>query len=80
MMAGCESCGANQWYRKRDVVYEVNFGSGRIVRTGSTKERRLHCTLDVCVGCGRLTTYLQKPHEWMKTVGYDELIDTGTST
>ncbi|MDH3752224.1 MAG: hypothetical protein OEU32_00025 [Acidimicrobiia bacterium] len=66
-------------FRKRNVVFDVKFGSGRLLKSGSNKERWLRCTLDICGGCGRVATYVQDPENWLGAVGYDELIDTAVS-
>ena len=79
MMAACETCGSTQVYRKRDVVFDVKFGGGRMLKSGSNKQRWLRCTLDICGGCGRTTTYGQNPQDWLGAVGYDEVFDDGGS-
>jgi hypothetical protein len=73
-MAGCVTCGATQVFRKSDVVFEVGFGSGALVMS-TNKNRFLRCTLDVCGGCGRTTTFVQNPQEWLQRVGYDAVFD-----
>ncbi|MCZ7529000.1 MAG: hypothetical protein M5U31_00815 [Acidimicrobiia bacterium] len=70
-MAGCPACGSTQVFRKSNVVYEVGSGgTGAVVR--KRKDRFLPCTLDVCGGCGRLTTYVQDPQDWAKRTGAEE--------
>ena len=73
----CPTCGHTKIYRKTDTVFEVKFGSGRIMMANGV-DRFLRCTLDVCGGCGRTTHFIQNPQEWLSRVGYDAVFDTGT--
>lgn len=75
-MANCASCGSTRWYRKRHVVFDVQFGGGNITMSRSAAERRLRCTLDICAGCGRTTTYVEDWNEWLGVTGVDEVIET----
>jgi hypothetical protein len=74
-MAACETCGGTQVYRKANVVFEVGFGGGAFI-VSKTGNKFLRCTLDVCGGCGRTTTFIQDPQDWIQRVGYDAVFDT----
>ncbi|MDZ7731819.1 MAG: hypothetical protein U5R31_00750 [Acidimicrobiia bacterium] len=62
-------------YRKSNVVFEVGSGSGALVMS-KHNEKFLRCTLDVCGGCGRTTTFVQNPLDWLSRAGYDAVFDT----
>ncbi len=72
----CETCGGTQLFRKSNVVFEVNFGAGGAVMSMSSAQRWLRCTLDICGQCGRTTTYVQNPQQWLQAVGFDAVYDT----
>lgn len=75
-MAGCETCGGTQVLRKSNVVFEVGFGGGVFI-TSNSKNRHMRCTLDVCGGCGRTTTYINDPQAWAQAVGVEQVFDLG---
>ena len=74
-MAACETCGSTQVFRKSNVAFEVGFGAGGFV-VSTARNHHLRCTLDVCGGCGRTTTFIQDPQTWLASVGYDAVFDT----
>ena len=70
----CPTCGATRIYRKSDTVFEVKFGTGRMVQA-SSRDRFLRVTLDICGGCGRTTHFIQNPEEWLARVVYDQVFE-----
>lgn len=72
----CETCGSTQVFRKSNVAFEVGFGGGAFIKSTSGN-RFLRCTLDVCGGCGRTTTFIQDHQAWLQNVGWDAVFDTG---
>ena len=74
-MAACETCGSTQIFRKSNVAFEVGYGGGTFV-VSTAGNRHLRCTLDVCGGCGRTTTFIQDHQGWLAQNGYDAVFDT----